>query len=309
MLDRFAGEEGREALVGALLQQKVLAGNQPVAEAIAEAGELVAFQPGTAIVEQNGDDNDVYFIINGVVDVLANDQRIAVREGGTVVGEMVVVDPTARRSATLVAHTEVVALKVSASGFQEAGKESCGFWRQLAQVAGDRLRERSKFHLPPNPAPILFMGSSVEGLKVAQEVQNCFKHDPFNVRLWTTNGVFGPSGIPIDDLIRQVDEADFAVFAFGPDDKISCRDAEHEAPRDNVVFEMGLFIGRLGRERVFMLQDADVDLKIPSDLSGVTPLGYKLKTGGTLAEAIGTACNELRKAINTRGVVLHRMST
>lgn len=87
--------------------------------------------------------------------------------------------------------------------------------------------------------------------------------------------MFGPSRIPLEDLIRQTREADFALFVFGPDDKIASRYQEHAAPRDNVIFEMGLFLGRLGRDRVFMVKDHDVDLKIPTDLVGLRPITYK----------------------------------
>jgi predicted nucleotide-binding protein len=195
---------------------------------------------------------------------------------------------------------------MSAAAFKEAGAQSVAFWRHLTLLAGDRLRERAKFHMPANPTPIMFVGCSVEGLAVAKEIDARLKHSNVIVKLWT-NGVFGPSGIPIEDLMKQVDVADFALFVFGPDDQIRSRDEEHAAPRDNVIFEMGLFLGRLGRERVFMVKDADVDLKIPSDLSGVTPITYKCKPGCVPADVVGTACTELEKVIASKGVVTHRM--
>ncbi len=193
-----------------------------------------------------------------------------------------------------------------AAPFKESGGDSGGFWKHLAQLAGDRLRERAKFHLPANPTPIMFVGSSVEGLPIAQEIEARLKHEKVIVRVWT-NGVFGPSKIPVEDLITQVDQADFALFVFGPDDKINSRDKEHAVPRDNVILEMGLFLGRLGRERVFMVRDEDADLKIPSDLSGVNPITYKCKPGCVPADVVGPVCTELRKVIASKGVVTHRM--
>jgi predicted nucleotide-binding protein len=219
---------------------------------------------------------------------------------------MAAVDSAARRSATVKAATNVVALKLSADEFKAAGKDSACFWRYLAQLAGDRLRERARFHLPANPTPIMFVGSSVEGLAVAREIEAALKHDQVIVRLWT-NGVFGPSAVPIESLLQQVEQADFALFVFGPDDRIQSRDEAHAAPRDNVVFELGLFMGRLGRDRVFMVRDQDIDLKIPSDLTGVRPITYKCKPGCTPSDFVGTVCTELRKAITSKGVVTHRM--
>lgn len=306
MLDRFSGTKGIPTLIDALLQQQVVAGDHTVAQKLAEVGKLVEFQIGDTIVEQDSDDDDVFFIINGRANVLVNTQCVATREGGTVVGEMVVIDPSARRSATLKAATIITALKVSADAFKEAGDTSTLFWKQLAQLLGNRLRERSKFHLPINQTPIMFVASSVEGLSIAHEVGALLKHDPVIVRLWSC-GVFGPSRFPIEDLIKQVDDADFALFVFGPDDMISCREEEHQTPRDNVIFEMGLFIGRLGRDRVFMVKDADVDLKIPTDLLGLTPLTYKRKPGGTISDAVSTVCTELRKQISSKGAITHRL--
>ena len=66
-------------------------------------------------------------------------------------------------------------------------------------------------------------------------------------------------------------------------------------------------MGRLGRERVFMVQEVGVDLKIPSDLTGVSPITYKRKNGGTMAEAIGPACTELLGMIAAKGAVRNRM--
>jgi predicted nucleotide-binding protein len=307
MIDRFRGDAGKKNLIDALLQQRILTGDRAIAEKIASMGELVQFDPGATIVEQGGSDDTVFFIINGKTDVFVNHQHVATREGGTVVGEMVAVDPAARRSATLKAANIVTTLKVSGDHFRAAADSSPQFWRYVAQLVADRLRERSKFHLPANPTPIMFVGSSVEGLKVAEEIAAGLKHDEVIVRLWTTNGVFGPSRLPVEDLMAQVEIADFALFVFGPDDKISSRADDYMVPRDNVIFEMGLFVGRLGRDRVFMVKDADVDIKIPSDLSGVNPITYKCKPGCDLADVVGTVCTDLRKVISAKGVVANRM--
>lgn len=306
MMERFVGDAGNKNLIEALLSQKAVAGDRALAERLAAAGQLVQYKTGDTLVEQGGGDDEVYFLINGAVDVFVNHQRLATREGGTLVGEMAAVDPSARRSATLKAASPLVALRISAAAFKEAGAESVAFWRHLAWLAGDRLRERAKFHTPANPTPIMFVGCSVEGLAVAKEIEARLKHSDVIVRLWN-NGVFGPSGIPIEDLMKQVDVADFALFVFGPDDKIRARDEEHAAPRDNVIFEVGLFLGRLGRERVFMIKDADTDLKIPTDLSGVTPITYKCKPGCTLADVLGAVSTDLDKVIAAKGVVTHRM--
>ncbi|MEH7454793.1 TIR domain-containing protein [Gottfriedia acidiceleris] len=57
----------------------------------------------------------------------------------------------------------------------------------------------------------------------------------------------------MDDLEKQLDTNDFAVFIFTPDDIIEVRNEKYLATRDNTMFEMGLFWGRLKRGRVFYI--------------------------------------------------------
>jgi CRP/FNR family transcriptional regulator, cyclic AMP receptor protein len=118
--------------------------------------------------------------------------------------------------------------------------------------------------------------------------------------VWT-NGVFGPSGTAVESLFKLADSADFAVFVISPDDVIS-RKEELSAPRDHVVFELGLFMGRLESKRVFLVREHGSDVKIPSDLLGVTPITYVLKPNGNVAAAMGPVCTEIRKLVSQLGV-------
>lgn len=61
------------------------------------------------------------------------------------------------------------------------------------------------------------------------------------------------------------------MFILAPDDMTFSKDETKPAPRDNVLFESGLFMGVLGRERVFLVYDQAVGLKIPSDLALRSP--------------------------------------
>jgi CRP/FNR family transcriptional regulator, cyclic AMP receptor protein len=69
-----------------------------------------------------------------------------------------------------------------------------------------------------------------------------------------------------------------------------------------VIFELGLFLGVLDRPRVFLIREHASDVKVPSDLLGITQVTYVLKKGGDLTTALGPVCNELRKAIAAQGV-------
>ena len=93
------------------------------------------------------------------------------------------------------------------------------------------------------------------------------------------------------------------MFILTPDDKVHSRDADQDAPRDNVIFEMGLFISRLGRNRTFMLREHGSDLKIPSDLIGITPLTYVHDPKKSIPEQLAPVCHEFRQLIKGLGAL------
>jgi len=66
----------------------------------------------------------------------------------------------------------------------------------------------------------------------------------------------------IEILERELDESDFAVVTLTPDDRISSRGKSTKAPRDNVLFELGLLMGSLGRERTYFVCENKHDPKI-----------------------------------------------
>jgi predicted nucleotide-binding protein len=301
MKARFDGAEGMRRLVEALKSQRLVGNDEALAKQIADSGEIVELAPGTNLVVQGDSDNDLYFIIDGEASTFVNGRPVAIRRAGESIGEMAVIDPTARRSTTVTANKTLTVVKVTEAFFRELIKDNTKVWQAISIVIAERLRQRERFHRPPNEKPILFLGSSVEGLAIAQEIHLGLKYDNISVKLWSTPGVFGPGGITIDVLMKEVDLSDFAAFIFGPDDELFSRNEVYEAPRDNVVFELGLFMGRLDRNRAFIVKDSRSDIKIPTDLLGVTPITYFPKTGEELSVPAGTICTELRKVINRLG--------
>src|SRR5205814_2018115 len=74
-------------------------------------------------------------------------------------------------------------------------------------------------------------------------------------------------------------------------------------PRDNVLFELGLFMGRLGRARTFLVHQSGVNIKIPTDLSGVTAAVYEWpREDNSHKSAVGAACDSIRDVIRDLGV-------
>jgi predicted nucleotide-binding protein len=301
MRERFEGSAGHGLLLDALQRQDIVRYDQSLAEALAAGGEIVEFPAGADIVRQDGAENDVFFLLAGEASVLVNDRFVGVRNEGTCIGEMAALDPAAPRSATVRAKSVVVALKVAEPAFRAACDAHPLVFKALAQLVSHRLRQRSAFVQPPNPQPVLFIGSSTEALPIANELQAGFKHDKFDAIIWK-DGVFGPGGVAFDSLAQIAGRADFAAFIISPDDMVFSREEEALAPRDNVIFELGLFMGVLDRPRVFLIREHDSDVKIPSDLLGITQVTYVLKKGGNLTTALGPVCNELRKAIAEQGV-------
>jgi CRP/FNR family cyclic AMP-dependent transcriptional regulator len=142
--------------------------------------------------------------------------------------------------------------------------------------------------------------SSSEALEVARAVQNAMDDDSLDVFVWT-DGVFRASQYAIESLERELDRSDFAIAIAQPDDSTKSRGRNRPSPRDNVIFELGLFIGRLGRHRSLLLEPRGEKVKLPSDLTGLTTIPYRTATGRDLAGAIGPACNRIRDIINDLG--------
>jgi CRP/FNR family transcriptional regulator, cyclic AMP receptor protein len=301
MKERFEGTEGQRRLIVTLKSCFLVEHNEELAKRLAEVGDLVSFEAGETIMSQDAEDNDVYFILVGEADVLVNNRSIAVRRARESVGEMALLNPTEPRSATIIARSAVVAFKISEPDFHRVADAHPEVWKVIAQVVSDRLRQRSSLLNYPNTRPLLFLGCSVESLTIAQEIQLCLKHDEVEVVVWT-DGIFGPSGVPLDDLLKMVNESDFAVFVISSDDEVTSRKQEYNAPRDNTVFELGLFMGKLERSRTFIVKEDKSDVKIPTDLLGITPLTYVLRKGGKLSTALAPVCTELRKVVGDLGV-------
>lgn len=300
MKARYEGDKGKRVLIEALMQQTVVQHNTALAEQLADNGSLLEFKAGDVLMAQNDIDNSVFFLLSGTTSIFINGRHVADRGPRESLGEMALIDPSAPRAATVKAKDPVVALRIQESEFHQVAESHPRIWRAMALVMAQRLRQRNSFFRPPNEHPVMFLGSSTEGLSIAKQIQLNLKHS-VNVRLWT-NGVFGPSGVSVDDLLKQVDACDFAAFVFGPDDTTISRRGLYDAPRDNVIFELGLFMGRVGRERAFLIKEQSGDIKIPSDLLGVAPITYIANPGERdLSTALGPACTEIEIAIQKIG--------
>jgi len=295
---RFEGNAGKNKLIEALKKQVLINGDNVISEAIADKVEMIEYIKGNEIIQQDNSDTEMYFILSGSVSIYINKRHIKTRNANTHVGEMVLLDLSQKRSATVVARETTVLAKITEPDFSKIANKYPVLWRRIAAELADRLRERSKYIKEPNSKPIVFIGSSSEQFEVAKSINTGLHSDSIKVKIWKDPDVFNPSHITIDSLFKQATQSDFAVLLLSPDDTVKTRGRKHYAPRDNILFELGLFMGRLGRKRTFIVcPKGKKKIKIPTDILGITLLYY---TPGNKASIIDI-CTKLHRVIKKIG--------
>ena len=135
----------------------------------------------------------------------------------------------------------------------------------------------------------MFLGSSAEGKRYAQALIALLpvSENDFEIIPWYHKGFFGISEFTLSTLEGRAGEFAFGIFIMSSEDVATIRGKRVNVTRDNVIFELGLFIGKLGIERCFFVTPEDIDYKLASDLLGLTSGRFKHDTGddkGALAD-------------------------
>src|SRR4051812_35625951 len=148
--------------------------------------------------------------------------------------------------------------------------------------------------------PRFFLGSSGKQQRLLKSLTAGLA-SVAEVEPWT--GVFNPGSSTLETLVRLTREVDFAAFVFAQDDWTTATPGDPGAavpgmasPRDNVVFEAGLFGGALGMRRTFILHANGA--KLPTDLLGMTGVRYPEALSGGHMRAVN---QKLPKAIAGEG--------
>jgi predicted nucleotide-binding protein len=165
----------------------------------------------------------------------------------------------------------------------------------------------------PNRKPNLFIGSSSEAIPYARAI-----HEQLSRKAQVTpwyGGAFLANDYTMEALERQLDQSDFGVFVFAPDDVALIRGKHVFVTRDNTLFEMGMFWGKLRRNRVFCIVPREVaerddlfagvkvkEYHLLSDLQGLTLLTYESRTDGNYHAAVDVACGHILNKIDAHGV-------
>lgn len=148
--------------------------------------------------------------------------------------------------------------------------------------------------------PRIFIGSSVESLPIADAINTNLDHE-FEVTLWR-NG-FDLSTNTVDSLLGKASSVEFAVFIFSPDDVSTIREQESKVVRDNIIFELGLFVGTIGKERCYIVKPRNTKLHFPTDLLGLTTADYEPnRSDQDLSSALNFACTQIKSAAKKNGL-------
>jgi predicted nucleotide-binding protein len=287
MSGRFSS---KSALKDALRKQKIVAGNADLADAIAHAGEPVEVPAKTALVRQGGEDDEVYFIVAGSFHVVVNGRTIARRTATDHIGEMAALLPLQRRAASVVAHEDSEVVRLSNAQINELGNRFPQIWRFFALELAHRLEQRNAAATTGGDGIRVFILTSATGSKMGHAVQSACAGDGFKATVWT-EGAFGSGGYAVDRLEEVLDQSDVAIAIVDPHEKAASRDA--------VIFELGFFMGRLGRHRTFLIEPRAEDMKLPPELAGINTLTYN--PAHDPAHAGAEASRKLAKAIHELG--------
>lgn len=143
MLHRFEGEEGRRALLEAIVRQPIAAGNRALAEEIAGRLVLRAVPAGETLIAQADPDSDLFLIFEGEFQVMVDGAVVARRGAGDHVGEIAAIQPALKRTATVMAKTDGIVGQLSEAAVADLGDRYPALYKAIAQQLAGRLMQRN----------------------------------------------------------------------------------------------------------------------------------------------------------------------
>jgi predicted nucleotide-binding protein len=120
--------------------------------------------------------------------------------------------------------------------------------------------------------------------------------------MWNEGTVFGLANL--EALEVEVLRYDFDRFVFTPDDPLHTRGEVKAVARDNVLFELSLFLGKLTRRRSFIIRPVGSAITLPSDLAGITTASYEFSRERSPEDTsyLEAACAQIRRAVRRASV-------
>jgi CRP/FNR family cyclic AMP-dependent transcriptional regulator len=294
----FEGESGQRHLVQLLSEQKTVLGDLALAGELAEVVTPRTLVDGEILITEGARETDLYFILDGKMHVSIKGRKQGERVNGNTVGEMAAIQTAQPRSATVKAIGDCVVACLSETDLERIANKYPKMWHQFARELARRLLERNRSIAQARERIRVFVISSREAIDVVEAIENAFaNNNDIQIVAWK-NDVFKVANYPLEDLERELELADFAVAVAHADDVATIRKKKHSVPRDNVIFELAYFMGRLGRKRSILIEPSNI--KLPSDYDGVTTIRYKFDKLDK-ANSMSVACNKLRDHIRQLG--------
>ena len=281
----------------ALASQKLVLGDRALAEELASLVEVLSIRAGSVLMEQGAEDDDVYLILSGTFRIVANARLLAMRGPGEYVGEMAAVQPNQRRSASVISTEEATVAKLSREEFERVASRYPVIYQSIAQELSRRLYQRNTLVNVFRDKTRVLIVAAANALPVARAIQHAFANDPFEIVVWP-DGTFRAAINALETLEAEVDSFDFAIAVAHDDNLTSRHGTDSPSACDAISFELGLFIGRLGRARAILLEPREENLRLRSDSVGLTTVTYKFTGGSDLTADLKPACDVLRDHIN-----------
>lgn len=149
----------------------------------------------------------------------------------------------------------------------------------------------------------IFVASSTEGVPIATELASLLQTElGSSTAVEVSTNKFTLGATKIEALERIRNEADFAVLVMTLDDINISRLKNKSSPLDNLVFQLGLFIGALGRDRLIIARESEPELNLYSDILGVTALTYNSGSPSQLSTSLQAECMKLAPQVKLRGL-------
>lgn len=149
----------------------------------------------------------------------------------------------------------------------------------------------------------IFIGSSSEGLSVAEEIKvaiNIKLGDWVDCETWKDGKVFSQNKNTLDCLVKASRRYDYGILVASKDDISLKRLRFYKTMRDNVLFEAGMFLGSLGLQRAFLITSNNISL--PSDYAGVTVIKYNSKNLSNKIEDIISEIDNTKGSFNLKPI-------
>jgi len=120
----------------------------------------------------------------------------------------------------------------------------------------------------------IFIASSGRTRTLAEKLGDELQTEFCDAMLWDEAQRRQLGATVIESLERTVVEYDFAVIILASDDVMAQGADDRLRARDNCVFEAGLFIKALGRERCYLVNSVEQN-QLPHDLTGIISLFFQ----------------------------------